>query len=74
MKKLVQCIIPNKIIPWVMILLAIIPALVIYEPISAIFTIFPSFEAPSWFTPVGFINIALITVLALSAEVEENDQ
>lgn len=57
-----------------MILLAIIPALVIYEPISAIFTILPRFEAPSWFTPVGFINIALITVLALSAEVEENDQ
>lgn len=49
-----------------MIVLTIIPFLVIYEPVSAVIPALPDFVAPSWFIPVGFLNIGLIIVLALS--------
>ncbi|WP_080875297.1 hypothetical protein [Oceanobacillus timonensis] len=49
----------------VMILLAVIPYLVIYEGVSAAIPVFPNFKAPDWFIPVGFINIALIVIVAL---------
>ncbi|MFA1819382.1 hypothetical protein ACDX78_04110 [Virgibacillus oceani] len=55
----------RKIVPLVMILLAIIPALVIYEPLSQIFPVFSNYTAPDWFIPVGFINIGFIVVLSI---------
>lgn len=51
--------------PWIMILLAVIPFLVIYEGVSSNIPGLPDFKAPDWSVPVGFINIALIVVVSL---------
>ncbi|MFD1067000.1 hypothetical protein [Oceanobacillus locisalsi] len=51
--------------PLVMILLAIIPFMVLYEGISMNIPSLPDFEAPDWFIPVGFVNIALIVLVSL---------
>lgn len=47
-----------------MLLLSVIPALVIYEPLSKIIPIFPVFQAPFWFIPFGFASIILIVCLS----------
>jgi hypothetical protein len=62
----------QKIVPLAMILLAIIPALVIYEGLSQALPSLPNFKAPGWFIPVGFINIGLIVILAFT--IKGNDE
>lgn len=57
-------ILRQKIVPLAMILLAIVPALVIYEPLSQALPALPNYKGPDWFIPVGFISIGLIVVLA----------
>ncbi|CEI82876.1 hypothetical protein BN997_02763 [Oceanobacillus oncorhynchi] len=47
-----------------MILFAVIPFLVIYEPLSQAIPALPKYEAPGWFIPAGFISIALIVALS----------
>ncbi|GEN86811.1 hypothetical protein MKY30_13855 [Oceanobacillus sp. FSL W8-0428] len=59
MKKIIQIV-----VALLMILLAIIPFLVVYDPLSQAIPALPEFEAPGWFVPVGFINIALIVALS----------
>ncbi len=49
-----------------MILLAVIPFLVIYAPLSQTIPNLPTFYAPGWFIPAGFISIACIIILALA--------
>ncbi|WP_130859353.1 hypothetical protein [Gracilibacillus phocaeensis] len=63
---LIRKIIPKQIIPPFMILLAVIPALTIYEGVAANLPELPHFEAPDWFIPVGFVCIVLIFMLALA--------
>lgn len=59
MKKIIR-----RIIAIFMILLGVIPFLVVYDPLSRVIPKLPIFDAPSWFVPVGFINIACIIILA----------
>ncbi|GGP08159.1 hypothetical protein [Oceanobacillus neutriphilus] len=59
MKKIMQIVIAI-----LMILFAVVPFLVIYDPLSEAIPAFPDFEAPGWFVPAGFICIALIVALA----------
>lgn len=59
MKKIIQ-----RLIALLMILLAIIPFLVIYDPLSQAIPALPNYEAPGWSVPAGFISIALIVVLS----------
>jgi len=49
-----------------MILLAVIPFLVIYEPLSRAIPIsnLPNFEAPGWLIPAGFVSIGCIIILS----------
>ncbi|WP_152658323.1 hypothetical protein [Oceanobacillus sp. CFH 90083] len=58
----------------IMLLLSVIPFLVIYEGISSNIPALSDFESPEWFIPVGFINIALIVVVAfLMAKIARKD-
>lgn len=61
MKKVIRIL-----VAMLMILLAMIPLLVIYEPLSQAIPIpnLPNFEAPGWLTPVGFISIGCIIILS----------
>jgi len=57
-----------------MILFAIIPFLVIYDPLSTAIPALPKYEAPGWFIPAGFISIALIVALSfLLASLSSNE-
>lgn len=47
-----------------MILLAMIPLLVIYEPFSEAIPKLPNFEAPGWLIPASFISIGCIIILS----------
>ncbi|MCT1903621.1 hypothetical protein [Oceanobacillus sojae] len=59
MKKILQ-----KAVAVLIVLLAVVPFLVIYDPLSKAIPAFPDFEAPGWFVPAGFICIALIVALS----------
>lgn len=61
MKKVIR-----RIVAVLMILLAIIPFLVIYDPLSQVITKLPTFDTPSWFIPVGFISIGCIIILSFT--------
>ncbi|GAF22921.1 hypothetical protein JCM19047_2702 [Bacillus sp. JCM 19047] len=49
-----------------MFLLAVLPFLVIYDPLSKAVPFLPSYDSPSWFVPAGFISILGIVILAIT--------
>ncbi|MFD1066999.1 hypothetical protein [Oceanobacillus locisalsi] len=71
MLQMIRRMVPRRIIPSCMILLAIIPALTIYEGVAANLSGLPNFDAPNGFIPVGFVCIVLIFMLALSLKETE---
>ncbi|AIC93139.1 MULTISPECIES: hypothetical protein [Shouchella] len=48
-----------------MFLFAVLPFLVIYDPLSKAVPFLPNYESPSWFVPAGFVSILGIVILAI---------
>ncbi|WP_066186101.1 MULTISPECIES: hypothetical protein [Gracilibacillus] len=59
MKKWIQIV-----VSLIMLLLAIIPFLVIYDGLSQALPILPIYKVPGWMIPGGFLCIAVIIVFS----------